>query len=127
LLGLKRRILLEDHTGRKHALHLLEVIQERYFVLLPPDPAERLSALQEAQGSIDEALVILMAHIHILSMREHKFLKPADLPEILRHSTHYVLCQMALRLSPGLPEVPEHAGVLDAHAFFEESLRRKAW
>ncbi len=127
LLGLKRRILLEDHSGHRHSLHLLEVIQARYFVLLAPDPAERLSALQQAQASIDEALVILMEHIHILSMREHQFLKQAELPEILRHSTHYVLRQVALRLSPGLPEVPEHAGLLDAHAFFEESLRRKAW
>src|SRR4051812_26397344 len=65
MLGLERRIVLEDHLGEKHALHLLEVIEDRFFVLLPPAYAAELAALQE-ENDLDEAIEILATGVGVL-------------------------------------------------------------
>lgn len=124
MLGLERRIVLEDHLGEKHALHLLEVIDERYFVLLPPAYALELAALQE-ENDLDEAIEILAAGVGILGVHDHRFLPGRDVPPVLARSHHHVLKLCGLRLADELPDLDE--GELSPVAFADECKRRQSW
>ncbi|MDB5096159.1 MAG: hypothetical protein JWM80_580 [Cyanobacteria bacterium RYN_339] len=124
MLGLERRIVLEDHLGEKHALHLLEVIEERFFVLLPPAYATELAALQE-DNDLDEAIEILAAGLGVLGAHDHRFVPGREVPAILARSVHHVLKLCGLRLADDLPDLD--AGELSPIAFSDECKRRQSW
>jgi hypothetical protein len=124
MLGLERRIVLEDHLGETHALHLLEVIEDRFFVLLPPYYSAELAALQE-ENDLDEAIEILAAGLGILGAHDHRFVPGREVPDILARSIHHVLKLCGLRLADDLPELDD--GELSMVAFADECKRRQSW
>lgn len=127
MLALQRRIVLEDHLGEKHAHYLLETIEERYFVLLPPAAAERVAVLQqeELEGGLDEALEILAENVTVLAMRDHRFLPPCDVPPVLERSRHHVLVLVAGRMGDLPDEVEDEE--LTPLAFMDEYRKRIGW
>jgi hypothetical protein len=129
MLGLQHKIVLEDHTGEKHTLHLLEIIADQYFVLLPPAEAAELQSLQEGGEAIaDDAVEILVDSLCIISVRNHRFLDPDQLPSILAQSRHHILRLCGLRLdAEALPPADRIGGDALARAFAEECRLRQSW
>jgi hypothetical protein len=126
MLGLERRIVLEDHLGERHALHLLEVIEERYFVLLPPAEAEALQEVQEAlEADLDAALAILTAGVTVLGAHDHRFLSAEAVPQVLARSSHHILVLCGLGLADLPATVAEEE--LSPLAFADECRKRKTW
>lgn len=126
MLGLERRIVLEDHLGERHALHLLEVIEERYFVLLPPAEAGALQEVQEAaEADMDAALAILRDGVTILGAHDHRFLSNDEVPEVLKRSAHHILVLCGLGLAEMPAELAEEE--LSPLAFADECRKRKTW
>ena len=135
MLGFDRRIVLEDHLGVKHPVYLLETLDGHHFVLLPPEAADRLSALQAARGSIDDALAVLETTLLVMDVRSHRFLERDEAADVLLGSRHHVLVMLATRLGGDGEEAAPMRPVADAnrtaevsaHAFAEECRRRAAW
>lgn len=126
ILSLQRRIVLEDHTGEKHALHLLEIIDDQFFILLPPTQAEALANLQATHPEVaDDAVDILTDHLTGVCVRDHSFLDTPDLAELLGESRHHILRLCGLRLGGQL--APADGGDLSVQAFVEERKRRHTW
>ncbi|HEY9721366.1 MAG TPA: hypothetical protein V6D47_05090 [Oscillatoriaceae cyanobacterium] len=128
MLTLQHRIVVEDELGEKHALNLLEIVADRYFVMLPPEQAEKLQTLQSRfTRIIDPAVTILMDALVVVSVREHRFLQPDELPEVLSQSRHHILRICAARLIDALPVFPDISETAMATAFREECRLRKGW
>lgn len=126
MLHLERRVVLEDHLGEKHAHFLLETIDDRYFVLLPPAAAEEVARLQTLDGDgLDEALDILALGVAVLGVRDHRFLLTRDVPAVLARSRHHALVLAGMRMG-ALPE-----GLRDEElspvAFMNECRKRMSW
>lgn len=128
MLTLQHRIVVEDEQGAKHALNLLEIVADRYFVMLPPEQAERLHLLQSRFTRIvDPAVTILLNALVVISVREHRFLQRDELPEVLSQSRHHILRICAARLIDALPAFPALNEAALATAFREECRLRKGW
>jgi hypothetical protein len=128
MLGFDRRIVLEDHLGEKHPVHLLETLDGHLFVLLPPDAADRLAAMQAAQAGAEAALEVLEAELMVMDVRSHQFLDRLDIADALEASRHHILVRLARRLGgDDLPDGAPTEADLSAHAFAEEIQRRTAW
>ncbi len=128
MLGLDHRIVLEDHLGERHPLNLLEIIADRYFVLLPPTQARKLKPLQQTPGGkMDDALDILTNHVSVISVRDHRFLTQTTAAEVLGRSRHHILRLVGLRLGGDLPPCTARAEEFSISAFQEELERRSGW
>lgn len=128
MLGFDRRIVLEDHLGDRHGVYLLEAIGGHFFVLLEPDPADVLAALQAAGAELEAALEVLEDELQVMDVRSHRFLPPHEVPEVLARSNHHVLTMLGLRLGgTDLPRTAPPEVELSAHAFAEELRRRATW
>lgn len=126
MLGLQRRIVLEDHLGRKYAHCLLETIEERYFVLLPPAEADEVAELQERpDGGLDEALEILVDSLQVIGVRDHQFLPLRAIPSVLARSRHHVLVLAGVRMA-AMPEALRDEE-LTPLAFMDECRKRMSW
>lgn len=128
MLGFDRRIVLEDHLGAKHPVYLLETIDKHYFVLLPPDAADQLSAMQADKASVDAALEVLESDLEVMDVRCHQFLGRSEVAKALAGSRHHILVLLGQRLGgEELPAAEPSEDDLSAHAFAEELQRRTAW
>ena len=126
MLGLERRIVLEDHGGDRHAYCLLETVEECFFVLLPLDEAEQVAELQaRPDGGLDEALELLVESVAVIGVRDHRFLPSREVPEVLARSRHHVLVLTGARLA-GLPDEPTPEELSEL-AFLTECKRRLGW
>lgn len=128
MLGLQHKIVLEDHEGERHTLHLLEIVADQFFVLLPPSQAVRLDDARNSDAAVaDHALDILTQSLSVISVRDHRFLHSVEVPEVLAQSRHHILRLCGLRLEPGLPacQLPDTSDL--AAAFAQELTRRQHW
>ena len=128
MLGFDRRIVLEDHLGTRHPVYLLETLDRHLFVLLSPDAADRLAAMQAAQAGVEEALEVLEEDVQVMDVRCHQFLERDELAEALAGSRHHILVLLAQRLGgEALPTDEPSEADLSAHAFAQELQRRTTW
>lgn len=128
MLGFDRRIVLEDHLGVKHPVFLLETIASHLFVLLPPEAADRLAAMQADKADAEAALAVLAEDLMIMDVRDHGFLPPSEVARALAGSRHHILVLLGQRLGgEGLPAGDPDEEDLSPHAFAEELQRRAAW
>lgn len=128
MLGLQHKIVLEDDQGQRHTLHLLEIVADQYFVLVPPDQAGELGRLRTSDGTIaDAAVELLSAALSVVCVRDHRFLRPDELSCILRQSRHHILRLCGLRLECDLPPLARMKTPQLARAFAEECRLRERW
>ncbi len=128
MLGFDRRIVLEDHQGAKHPVYLLETIASHLFVLLPPDAADQLSAMQADKADAELALEVLESDLMVMDVRSHQFLERGEIAQALTTSRHHILVLLGRRLGgEALPAAEPSEADLSAHAFAEELQRRTAW
>lgn len=128
MLGFDRRIVLEDHLGIKHPVYLLETIASHLFVLLPPEAADRLAAMQADRADAEDAMAVLAEDLMVMDVRGHHFLPPSEVARALAGSRHHILVLLGQRLGGGsLPAGALGEEDLSAHAFAEELQRRAAW